>query len=189
MKVVTLTEDVFKNCCRQLADIIYEDGFSYDCMIGIANGGVYVAREMAGGAGVPLYYVKLQRRTTGLKNKVLRKIICKLPLIMSNRLRIIESHVLGCISCLSGHKTKKVEITTELKDAICNGAKNVLLVDDAVDSGQTLQSVKAAIEGICPHITVRTAVITVTRENALGLADYRLFQDCTIVRFPWSLDA
>ena len=40
MKVVTLTEDVFKNCCRQLADIIYEDGFSYDCMVGIANGGV-----------------------------------------------------------------------------------------------------------------------------------------------------
>ena len=89
MKVVTLTEDVFKNCCRQLADIIYEDGFSYDCMVGIANGGVYVAREMAGGAGVPLYYVKLQRRTTGLKNKVLRKIICKLPLIMRDRKSVV----------------------------------------------------------------------------------------------------
>ena len=46
MRVLTLNSIDFQAHCRKLAERISDDGFQPDCIIGIRNGGAYVANEM-----------------------------------------------------------------------------------------------------------------------------------------------
>lgn len=66
--------------------------------------------------------------------------------------------------------------------------KNVLLIDDAIDSGATLHLLKEYLEKHYANIVVKIAVITVTTPNPIVDADYFLFHDRVLVRFPWSND-
>lgn len=65
----------------------------------------------------------------------------------------------------------------------------MLLVDDAVDSGTTMLRVAEALRCGNPEIELRTAVITVTTAAPLLRPDYTIYDDRTLIRFPWSMDA
>ena len=64
------------------------------------------------------------------------------------------------------------------------------MVDDAVDSGYTLSHVLEAFKAVLPAgAEVRSAVITVTTDDPLVMPDFYLYNDKTLVRFPWAMDA
>lgn len=65
---------------------------------------------------------------------------------------------------------------------------SLLVVDDAVDSGRTLRAVLESIAREHPDLRVKSAVVTVTTPRPEAMPDYCMFNDGTLVRFPWSAD-
>lgn len=86
-------------------------------------------------------------------------------------------------------KIRAVEIPDGLSEFIAgrNNSK-ILIVDDAIDSGTTATSVRNAISSLNPDAEIRIAVITVTQPYSLKFADFYLYGDGTLIRFPWSID-
>lgn len=79
----------------------------------------------------------------------------------------------------------RIEILSELRRQLPG---QVLVVDDAVDSGITMQAVVEALRRARPDVEVRAAVITVTTGRPSVSPDYTLYNNHTLIRFPWSID-
>lgn len=63
-----------------------------------------------------------------------------------------------------------------------------MIVDDAVDSGASMQGVLTALRELSPESEIRTAAVTQTRSKPVVRPDYALFRDRTLIRFPWAMD-
>ena len=83
---------------------------------------------------------------------------------------------------------KKPVVDSSLITVLKEGGLNVLVVDDAVDSGATLRNVISALMDISPNNVIKTAALTVTRKSPIVMPDYYLYHDRTLMRFPWSED-
>lgn len=180
-KVVTLDNEAFADACHRLQQAVEASGYRPDMVLSIVTGGLYVGNGMF--AGTPHLSTILRRPTTSLKTRLARSIVAALPRAVQNRLRIAEAEI------LKRHVVPKALPEVHLPfDSGC-GARRVLVVDDAVDSGRTLAAVLAAVRQVLPQAQVRSAVITVTTDNHIAEPDYALWRDHTLVRFPWSMDA
>lgn len=179
-KIVTLTSETLAAKCGELQCIVEASGFSPELVIAIARGGVWIAQNMF--ADVCHMSVRVQRRNTRLKKSFLSKIVKRLPRRIQDWLRIQEARFVSG-SGNSGNSELVFTIPEHLKPT------RILIVDDAVDSGRTLQIVAKACELNFPQAEIRSAAITVTRSKPYATPDYSLYQDHTLIRFPWSLDA
>ncbi len=178
-KVITLNAETFKHECKRLESAVSFSGFKPDLIISIRTGGFYVGEEMF--ADVTHTSVKLQRPSTKAKGTKLRKIIKNLPRPILDGIRIAESWWLE-------HKEASPRtVTFTLPEA--GNFRKILIVDDAVDSGATLLAVIEQTRQIAPEADVRSAVITQTTLSPLTKPDYTLYDNQTLIRFPWSLDA
>lgn len=181
MRVITLDHTDFSVQCRQLAKIAISTQ-RYDAIVGIASGGIYVAREIA--LSLPeatLYTVTLRRPSTRRKGKMFKRLIRLLPTYLLDQLRIIESRILAASSAPA------VSHEVHIPEAL-SSAKRILVVDDAIDSGRTMNAVVNTIRQRCPQATVKTAVITVTTPTPVIHPDFTIYKDGSLVRFPWSAD-
>lgn len=192
MKVITLYPQEFEKACQQLADKV-SDSFTPDLVIGVLTGGSYVAKQVMESLNCPLKYdeVKVQRSGTKKKNKgLLRSVLQSLPIFLLNLLRMLESVFL---ELKSKYKTPErmgmIALSEETKAFLGSATQSkVLLVDDAIDTGATLSLIKEHLENNYPGIVVKTAVITITMKNVMITADYYLYNNRTLIRFPWSND-
>lgn len=190
MKVVTLSERGFRDACLKLAESCRNGGVVPDCIIGIRTGGWIVAQEM-----VPCFPdavfldVCLQRPTTGHKTGVVKRVVRCLPRSLQNWLRILES----CFLSAFDDRTIPTE-AFDLPDEVATqlgkeSPETVLIVDDAVDSGKTMWQVADAVKHVLPSAELKTAVITVTTKSPLIMPDFSLYNNRTLIRFPWAIDA
>lgn len=186
-RVVTISESQFPEACRKLAEDVIRSGFEFDILVGIASGGWYVTRHMP--APVRLS-VTLRRASTATKKKILPSLLKYLPRPVCDMLRIAESRFYGLLSHLRKPHVSSIYLSDEVLDTLRSRPDaRILIVDDAVDSGSTLLTVRESIAGELPKAEIRTAVITQTRRDPLIRPDYKLFPTGTIVRFPWAPDA
>ncbi len=65
---------------------------------------------------------------------------------------------------------------------------NILIIDDAIDSGDTLFAIAETLKKANGKATLRIAVMTETTEQPRIRADYSLYRNKTLIRFPWSND-
>lgn len=82
----------------------------------------------------------------------------------------------------------KITLPPEIERVLEEGGKNVIIIDDAIDTGATINLIKEHIEQNYPSNKVKVAVITVTTNTPIIDADYCLYHNRTLVRFPWSND-
>lgn len=194
MKVMTLIGGDFKGACRELAERVGA-GFDPDVVVGILNGGAYVGRQMLGVLTPKddraYAEVRLQRSSTESKdNPIVSFLLRHLPLPVLDMLRKAEAVVLEHrLGKNPPRREGSIEFVDEISDVLAQGGKNVLIVDDAIDSGATIALVKEYISEKFPGNDVRTAVITVTTRHPIADADYWLYHDRVLIRFPWSKDA
>jgi hypoxanthine phosphoribosyltransferase len=182
MRVLTLNNSSFLQHCRRLEALATD--YAPDLVVTIATGGDIVGSNIFD--RVPHVSVRCQRVTTKARAKMgfIDKIIKILPKGVNNLLRMVEA------KCLSLTKPSQHSLTLSTKQQQKLGdAEKILIVDDAVDSGATLSTVIEAIERLPGKRNLRTAVITVTTSSPLVMPDFFIYNNHTLIRFPWSADA
>ena len=111
-----------------------------------------------------------------------------LPLWLCDVLRILESR----INEYRSHNKAPLRIgSVALPAEVVNrlpAAPVLLLVDDAIDTGATIQQAREQLVRQLPNADVRVAVITVTTSRPMCDADFCLYHNRTLCRFPWSND-
>lgn len=193
MTVVTLNPILLAKACSQLSLRVKAESIDPSLIIGIQHGGAEVARLMrndfpeAAYCEVRLSRPSSQQKSQGLTQRLLRS----MPVWLCNVLRIVESRVNEWRS--KGKEPVRIgeihlpdDVASLLKDL---GEKaTVLLVDDAIDTGATIRQARLQLLEQFPAITLRVAVITVTIPHPICDADFCLYHNRTLCRFPWSND-
>lgn len=193
MKVKTLINEEFSNTCLELSKKISSD-FQPDLIIGILTGGGYVGRKihehLTQNQKICYTEIKIQREGTSKKGKGFLKLILKYsPTFLLNWMRIIESIMLEKKSKKNNPKREgKIILPPTIDSFLKQGNKNILLVDDAIDSGATLNLIKEHIYKNYQNSNIKIAVITITTKNPIISADYYIYNNRTLIRFPWSND-
>ena len=75
----------------------------------------------------------------------------------------------------------------KLDQLLSGKPRDILIIDDAVDSGKTLFVINQYIKSLDSKIKVKNAAITITQKSPLILPNYYLYKN-TLIRFPWSYD-
>jgi len=194
MNVVTLSKKALKDEVSSLYEHIDKDGLVPEIILGVATGGIYISRPIKEYFQANTWHgfyaeIQLSRHSTKLKKTInVKSILQKLPYCVLNPLRIFESSFFELTKPKQHHanKEKKVYLPDTLKEKI-KKSKSLLLVDDAIDTGNTILSIKNAIQAINPHIVVKIAVLTVTHKRPYIEADYTNYKR-TLLRCPWAED-
>lgn len=190
MRVKTLLGNDFNEACKKLSDII-DNSFSPEIVVGILTGGGFVGREVSKAWSDAIYTeTKVQRKDTAKKEKgIMHVVLQSLPYFLLNWLRMAE---MVCEDLkakkLNPKREGKVELPADIDALLKHEKQNVLLVDDAIDTGATLKLIKDTLAERYPLAKIKTAVITVTSNKPLVDADFFIYHDRTLVRFPWSND-
>lgn len=178
--VITLDDAGLRDDCSRLEAKVRVAGFDPDVVLAIANGGVYVADCMFD--GVLHASTRLQRPGTRAKNGFIGKIVTCLPRFITDFMRIAESRLLSMLP------RRKVAASEVVLPELGN-CKNILVVDDAIDSGVTMAAVLEAIAATYGAVCVCSAVLTVTTRRPVVRPDFVLYDDLTLIRFTWSSDS
>lgn len=187
----TMTESEFEAVCTELATLTL--GYSPDALVGIATGGAFVADAMRPVLrdGIPHVDIRVSRPSTSLKERLgVDRVLRRLPESATNHMRRIEVQLRERRSV---HREERVPATAAQSKADhpqlegIEGAQRVLIVDDTVDSGETLLKACDAVRNTVPDASIRTAVITSTWRDPPVRPDYCLYHR-TLIRFSWSMD-
>lgn len=196
MKAVTFDQEALDRHAARLAEQVACDmpPGGYDAVVGIRRGGSLVCdafcRHFPAGALRLRADVWLQRSSTKRKTPAVAAFLRRLPYGVLNLMRMAEARLLALRHRARGHhEERKVEIPAPLAGMLTSvAAPRVLLIDDAIDSGETLRAVVAAIKDVNEASDVRVAVLTVTTSRPVADADYYIYHNHTLIRFPWSND-
>ena len=192
MAVVTFNPTLLAEACHQLSCRVKAGGFTPSLLIGIQHGGAEVARRMRNDFPEAAYCeVRLSRPDTRQKSQGLaHRLLQHLPLWMCNTLRIVESRVNEWRS--KGKDPVRIgtiRLPQDITSTLSNPSyPSILLIDDAIDTGATIQQARLQLLKQFPDITIRVAVITVTIPHPICDADFCLYHNRTLCRFPWSND-
>lgn len=179
--VITLDKQSFGEVCLRLQRLVQQSGFKPDLVLSIATGGVYVGEKLF--AGADHLSVRLQRPGTRAKTPLLKDMMKHLPVGVLNAMRITEASLLDLMP------KRVVDPATVTLPSEVARYKNILIADDAVDSGATMLAVRDAVAAMAPGTRIATAAITVTTLKPLIKPDFAIFNNLTLIRFPWSLDS
>lgn len=180
MKYLELSIENVKENSKKLYKKIIKD-YNYDLVIFIAKGSYSIGKELANLNSVDLLEIFAAREGGKLKKiiKPLFKVIPKKILI-----KIREKEMKS-----SFHEQKsdrKVSFDKEIYSKYKN-KKNILLVDDSIDSGNSILLTKKEIKDFFPKANIKVAVFNVMNKATLK-PDYTLYKDMMICG-PWSNDS
>lgn len=193
MNIVTLNIPGLDWQTRVLAQQIEQDHPTpFTMILAVKKGGSFVARSFL--KSYPEELVKffgevdLHRPSTKYKKGVLVKILPHVPLWILNAMRRTEAAMLKFSQHLREPRVPHLDLAPDIASRLEGGVPEVLLIDDAVDSGTTARGVIDAVLRANPKARVKLMAITVTTESPLVMADYYTYNNGTLVRFPWSKD-
>lgn len=178
-RVVTLDNAALGEVCARLERSALASGFRPDAVLSIATGGIKVGELMF--KQLPHLTTKLQRPSTKTKTTFVKNIVKRLPRSVQDAMRVAEAGILELAP------TRPADPAQVVLPALSD-FKRLLVVDDAVDSGATLEAVLAAVKKAVPDAEVKSAAITVTTRQPLAVPDFAIFNNLTLIRFPWSMD-
>ncbi len=193
MKVITLNPQELINSSRKLAHKVLSNGWYPDLIIGIKTGGLYVAEPLYDEISLQhktLYNtISLSRPSTVKKKKFkVGKLLKLLPYSILNILRNLEVSFfeLKKASQYEPTREKEVYFNEELLHQI-NVSNQILLVDDAIDTGTTILAIKNRLLSLNPALQIKVAILTTTHKSTYITADYSLYER-VLLRCPWSED-
>ena len=168
---------------KKLYKIIQEDNYNYDLVIFIAKGAFLIGKDLSEYNKSKLIEVFATRKGNKFKN--LFKLILKiLPSCIKKNLRQLEIK--------SGIHKKKAERKVSFNENVWKKYENknkILLVDDSVDTGNSINLTKNAIEKFFKDAEIKVAALNVFDEGLKNShIDYYLYNN-TMLSGPWSDDS
>ena len=193
--MVTLNPSDFDAHAGRLAkEVEVSSGTHYDAIVAVRRGGSFVCdafcRHFPRHRYGKRYDVTLQRPSTKRKQGTIGKLLKKLPYFILDGMRIAESGRLAAGRRMKRKpKIRNVEIPAGLTAALTHTAHpEILLIDDAIDSGDTLFAIVETLKKTNPEANVDIAVFTETTQRPRIRANHTLYRNRTLIRFPWSSD-
>lgn len=191
MQVITLDPSKLEAHTARLAEMVEKSDESFDAICGIERGGAKVAdifcRHFPNSRYCRRSDIKLQRPSTKRKRKWMGAILRRLPIALLDLLRMAEARLLALKSHHGAERWPEIEASIR-KDAEEGKIRKILIIDDAIDSGDTLWSIVEALKRMNPEIGIKTAVITQTTRQPRIRPDFTIYNNQTLIRFPWSED-
>lgn len=191
--VKTIDNIGLQDASNALSSLILQN-FVPDIIIGIRTGGYVIAEIMAKELQQKplLLAISRQRNGTQKKTKVkyLKKILSLLPYKVTDYLRIIEHKYLHSKPAAAHQSfSPNIDELATLRGALRTRENyKILIVDDAIDSGETMKAVLDVVRAEASSASViKTAAITVTTDSPLVQPDYALYRH-VLCRLPWSFD-
>jgi len=193
MKVITLDNKKLTQYSQKLAIEILKSKYQPDLIIGIQTGGAFVSKPLY--TEITKHYktayceVGLSRPLSHKKKKFNIKILLQyFPYVLLNFMRNLEVFIYELFKSQKYGLTRQNEIIIDIDTVDCiKKAKNILLVDDAIDSGATLLEVKTKILSLNKNTQIKTAVLTSTHKSSYIDVDFSIFKR-VLLRCPWSND-
>lgn len=175
---VSLTK--LRNYSHKLALKVNDSGYVPDHVLYVERAGLLVGYEIAGFFNCTISGIYSSRSGHSLKSKA-RIILRYLPRAVTHLLRDIEFK--------SKVHTIKNERSVYIESELPPKGKNILLVDDAIDTGYSLKAVlDFLIAKGYRRDHIKTAVLTTTQNDVICRADISLFDQVSFA-FPWSYDS
>lgn len=192
LRVLTLSETELDGEIIKLARRVRDHDFIPDVVVGIKTGGEHVAKVvMQEFPNARLAIVQRQRLGTQVKSKLnAGAILQHLPYRLSDRLRILEHRwrERRALQSRNSLARRTVDDCSPPLGECKSGENRVLIIDDAVDSGDTMADVVEHVREKFPNADIRTLAINSTMKNPVITPDYVLNGYGTLIRFFWSKD-
>jgi hypoxanthine phosphoribosyltransferase len=166
-----------------LADQIVSEWGRPDIVVFISKGAYTIGETIAKQFERPLLEIHASRKANKLK-KLLSPLLVLIPLGIKIRLREMEI----LFGYHGNHDDRDVWFEKSAWEQYLD-ANKILVVDDSVDTGSTIKSVKSAIRDFSPNSDIRVAALncfSFCAEDARP--DFVLWHD-TILNGPWSKDS
>jgi len=189
--VLTLTPELLAEAAAQLSHSVHVAGCEPVALLGIQSGGAEVARLMRPHFPKAAYAeIRLSRPSTKQKGQgMTHRLLQHLPLCLCDWLRIAESRLNEWRGQhIVPQRLGTITLSPEIRAHLTVNNPTLLLIDDAIDTGATIQEARRQLLEQYPSLDIRVAVITVTTPHPLCEADFALYRNRTLCRFPWSND-
>ena len=180
MNYTELSIENVKEKCKELYKEIKKD-YDYDLVIFIARGSYIIGKELADLNNVPLLEIYATRKGGKLK-KIIKPLFKFIPKKILIKLRSKEMK--------STYHEKNDDRSVSFDENVYSkyvNEKKILLVDDSIDSGNSIKLTKESIENYFKKAKVKVAVFNVMSKSTIK-ADYNLYKDMMICG-PWSNDS
>lgn len=196
IKVKTFLGDRFDALCKRLADDVIDRNFSPDIVIGILTGGGKIARisyqefrNRIPDHEIVYTEVRLQRPSTKTKaNYNANSILPRLPKWLLNILRVIEVYYYEIkVRFVKPRREGSLVMEDKIAEHLKEGGKKVLIIDDCIDTGYTVKTIRDYLLYNYPGNDFRIAVATVSHHFPVVIPEYQLYNR-VLLRFPWAND-
>lgn len=193
MKVITLNDAEFNCACINLANCIAEKGDTI-ALVGIKTGGAVVATTIFThlkdeDVALKYYEVSASRSTSPVKNTDRTKKVFKFaPNVILDWLRVFEHNCVRLRMSIFHTAERSIRLSNDLVEYLAHIECGIIyIIDDAIDSGATVNNLLAELNKINPKVEYKVAVLVVTQSNPLVTPDISLYEN-VLLRFPWSSD-
>mgnify|MGYP003290066005 CR=1 FL=1 len=180
MDYVELSTINVKGKCNELYEIII-DNYQYELVIFVAKGSYIIGKKMSDLQNVPLLEICAMRKAGRIKKvlKPLFRIIPKKILIMLRKREMNSSYH-------DKNENRQVSFNEEKYKKYKN-IKKILLVDDSIDSGNSIIETRKVLNKYFDNAEIKVAVFNVMDKSAI-IPDYYLYKN-TMINGPWSSDS
>lgn len=183
MRCIELSIEKLEEQSKLLAKKIKSD-FRPDVVVYIARGGYLIGKSVSDYLHVPLVAVGTERQANGLKEMV-APILALLPRGLCDWLRSLELK-----SNVHERESKReVKFLDDVGNLKAKAIRNIVIVDDSVDTGNSVLAVKQLINKEFPLANVKIAAINVwSQSEKLIATDFYIYQNA-MMRTPMSKDS
>lgn len=180
MRYIELSIGELEERSKELAEIVAKD-YQPDVIVFIAKGSFLIGVEISKYFKAPLVECFAVRKGNDFK-KILAPILRILPSKIKAYLRSRELKS----GLHSMHKERDVYIQNQLD--IIKNSKNILVVDDSVDTGNTVKKVVGYLRNFNKENIKIATLNYFLKSESVYQVDYSLYSDCIMVG-PWSKDS
>lgn len=157
--------------------------YKFDLVIFIAKGSYTIGKKISELANCPLLEIKASRKGNKLK-KMMSPFLKLIPKKIKMYLRNKEVK-----SNLHDKNTERNVIYDREWWSKYKDSKNIILVDDSVDTGYSIKACKDEVERFFPNSNIKVAVFNYFEKSVdIIKVDYYIFKE-TMMNGPWSNDS